>query len=67
MTELATDLEPLAPLRCKPQVWALYWRDVDLAVATASFRVKFGYEPLSHRRDGGGLHLERRPDADLEA
>jgi len=26
------------------------------------FKAKFGYEPLSHQRTGGGLLLERRQE-----
>jgi len=61
-TELETNLPPPKPFRCKPQLFALYNREVELCAAIASFRAKFGYEPLSHQRTGGGLLLERKPD-----
>jgi len=67
-TELETRLPEPRPFNCKPQVYALYNREVELCAAVASFRVRFGYEPLSTQRTGGGLLLERRPiDANPDA
>jgi hypothetical protein len=55
-TELATDLDPLAPLRSRPEVWWMgFTPDMDWDKAAAIFERKHGARPRVELRTPGAL------------